>query len=64
MGQILVDLAPEVPRVMMNPKRPMAVFMIREGMLSSIMYGEGDARVALERFKEQLESGGGPPEQN
>ncbi len=64
MGQILVDLAPEVPRVMMNPKRPMAVFMIREGMLSSIMYGEGDARTALNRFKEQLENGGGPPEQN
>ena len=64
MGQILVDLAPEVPRVMMNPRRPMAVFMIREGMLSSIMYGEGDARVALERFKEQLEGGVGPPEQN
>ncbi len=64
MGQILVDLAPEIPRVMMNPRRPMAVFMIREGMLSSIMYGEGDARTALERFKEQLESGGGPPEQN
>jgi len=61
MGQILVDLAPEVPRVMMNPKRPMAVFMIREGMLSSVMYGEGDARTALTRFKDQLEGGGGPP---
>ncbi len=64
MGQILVDLAPEVPRVMMNAKRPMAVFMIREGMLSSVMYGEGDARTALERFKQQLESGGGPPPEN
>jgi len=61
MGQILVDLAPELPRVMMNAKRPMAVFMIREGMLSSVLYGEGDARTALERFKQQMESSGGPP---
>lgn len=64
MGQILVDLAPELPRVMMNPKRPMAVFMIREGMLSSVFYGEGDARAALSRFKEQLATGSGPPEEN
>ncbi len=64
MGQILVDLAPEVPRVMMNPKRPMAVFMMREGMLSSPLYGEGNARAALERFKAQVESAGGPPPEN
>ena len=62
MGQILVELAPDVPRVAMNAKRPMAVFMIREGLLSGIMYGEGDARSSLTRFKQQLESGGGPPE--
>ena len=60
MGQILVDLAPELPRVMMNSKRPMAVFMIREGMLSSVMYGEGCAKCP-EALKDQLESGGGPP---
>ncbi len=64
MGQILVDLAPEVPRVAMDPRRPMAVFMIREGLLSSVLYGEGDARSALERFKAQIEGGGGPPPEN
>jgi ABC-type glycerol-3-phosphate transport system substrate-binding protein len=64
MGQIFVELAPDIPRVAMNPKRPMAVFMIREGLLSGIMYGEGDARSSLTRFKEQLESGGGPPDEN
>ena len=64
MGQILVELAPDIPRIAMNPKRPMAVFMIREGLLSGIMYGEGDARSSLTRFKEQLESGGGPPDEN
>ena len=62
MGQILVELAQDVPRVAMNAKRPMAVFMIREGMLSGIMYGEGDARSSLTRFKQQLENPQGPPE--
>lgn len=64
MGQILVGLAEDVPEVAMNALRPMAVFMIREGMLSSVMYGEGDARAALTRFREQLQTPMGPPDGN
>ncbi len=64
MGQILVGLADDVPQVAMNPLRPMAVFMIREGLLSSVMYGEGDARTALTRFREQLQTPMGPPDGN
>ena len=43
-----------------DAKRPMAVFMMREGMLNEAIYGRTDARTALLRLKEQLERGGPP----
>lgn len=60
MGQILVMLAPYVPEVAMNAKRPMAVFMMREGMLNEAIFGRMEAREALERMKERVESEGPP----
>lgn len=59
-GQLLVDLAPSVPPVAMNPKRPMAVFMFQEGIFSSYMYGQIDAKEAIKQLREGL-SQNGPP---
>lgn len=60
-GQLLVDLAPSVPPVAVNPKRPMAVFMFQEGIFSSFMYGQIDAKEAVKQLREGLSRAGGPP---
>lgn len=60
-GQLLVDLAPQVPPVAMNPKRPQAVFMFQEGVFSAYMYGQIDAKEAIKQMRDGLEKGGGPP---
>ena len=60
-GQILVDLSSQVPPVVTNPKRPMAVFMFQEGIFSSFMYGQIDANDAVKQLREGLEKGGPPP---
>lgn len=60
-GQILVDLSSQVPPVVTNPKRPMAVFMFQEGIFSSFMYGQIDANEAVKQMREGLEKGGPPP---
>ncbi len=60
-GQMLVDLSSQIPPVAMNPKRPMAVFMFQEGIFSSFMYGQIDAKEAVKQLREGLEKGGPPP---
>jgi arabinosaccharide transport system substrate-binding protein len=60
-GQLLVDLAPSVPPVAMNPKRPMAVFMFQEGIFSAYMYGQIDAKEAVKQLRDNLSKAGGPP---
>jgi len=63
MGRIMVTLSNDVPDVKMNSKRPMAVFMMREGMLNSALYGEMSPREALEGLKRALQGAGGPPQE-
>ena len=63
MGEIMVDLAPEVPTVAMNGKRPMAVFMMREGMLTGALMGDAEARESLINLKGALNNAGPPPEE-
>lgn len=56
LGLILSDLAPDVPRVIMNPKRTRAVFWIRETLLNQTLYGEAGPEVVLAEFVRQLGS--------
>ncbi|MEM9159519.1 MAG: extracellular solute-binding protein [Verrucomicrobiota bacterium] len=63
MGRLLTNLAYEVPEVAMNAKRPMAVFMMREGMLNGALMGEQTAEEALQALKGALENAGGPPQE-
>lgn len=54
-GQLLVDLAPSLPRVVTSPKRPQAVFMFQENYFSAFMSGRTTAEETLKEMKEQLE---------
>lgn len=54
LGRIIVDHADDLPRVAMSAKRPQAVFMIREGLISSVLQGQTSARAALEELRDRL----------
>jgi hypothetical protein len=55
LGRLLVDLAPEVPVVAMNPKRPQAVFMFQERFFSSLMYGQTSPSGTVDAMQEVLD---------
>lgn len=61
LGQMLVDLAPSVPPVAMNPRRPQAVFMFQESFFSQFMYGQMSAEDVVKKMKELLSKPPGPP---
>jgi ABC-type glycerol-3-phosphate transport system substrate-binding protein len=61
LGQLLVDLAPDVPPVAMNPRRPQAVFMFQESFFSQFMYGQLTAEEVVSKMKGLLSGSGGPP---
>jgi ABC-type glycerol-3-phosphate transport system substrate-binding protein len=55
LGKILADLGPDVPKVVVNPKRPQAVFMFQESFFSSFMFGQMSAEETLKQMKALLE---------
>jgi ABC-type glycerol-3-phosphate transport system substrate-binding protein len=55
MGKILIGLAPQLPTVVMNPKRPQAVFMFQENFFSSFMYGQMTAEETIDKMKAILD---------
>ena len=48
MGKLLVELSKEIPKVATHPKRPEAVFTIRENTFSNVMYEVVSPKKALE----------------
>jgi ABC-type glycerol-3-phosphate transport system substrate-binding protein len=55
MGKLLVDLSKEIPKVVPHPKRPEAVFTIRENTFSNVMFEIVTPKKALEDLKAQIE---------
>ncbi len=54
MGMLVQVLADSVPPVVMHPKRPQAVFMIRENIFSAVMYGQIKPQEAITQLKQAL----------
>jgi hypothetical protein len=55
LGRLLIDLAPDVPRVAMTAKRPMAVFMFQENYFASFMYGQMTAQQVVDKMRSVLD---------
>ena len=66
MGKLFGDLGKDVPYVAKSPRRPQAVFMLRESIFAGVIYGEQTPQKALEGLKGALSAppgaGGGPPQ--
>ena len=55
LGELLIDLAPEVPPVVMSPKRPKAVFIFTESFFAQVMFGQMTPEQCIDQMKEILD---------
>jgi len=56
MGKLLVELAPEMPFVAMQPGRPKAVFLFQESFFSALMYDQISPEGIVDKMTELLTS--------
>ena len=56
MGELLVELESEIPPVNVNPKRPQAIFLMKENYFGAVMFQSIGARKALLEYREAIES--------
>ena len=56
MGELLVELEKEIPSVNVNPKRPQAIFLMKENYFGAVMFQAIGARKALLEYKQAIES--------
>jgi arabinosaccharide transport system substrate-binding protein len=64
MGKLLIELADEIPPVVVNPGRPQAIFLMKENFFSSAMYGSLSPKDTIDQMREGMKAGfGGPPEE-
>ena len=54
MGQLLVELADEIPPVVVDPRRPQAIFLMQENYFGSVMFGALTPREAIDQYKEAM----------
>ena len=54
MGKLLLDIEKEIPPMNVNPKRPQAIFLMKENYFGAVMFQVLEARKALTEYKEAL----------
>ena len=59
MGKLLVELADEIPPVVVDPRRPQAIFLMQENYFGSVMFGSLSPREALSQYREAMKTGWG-----
>lgn len=62
MGKLLLELADEIPPVVVNPGRPQAIFLMKENFFSAAMYGSLSPKDTITQMREAMKSGFGGPE--
>ena len=66
LGKLFADLGKEIPMAHKSPRRPQAVFMLRESIFASVLYGDKTPKEAITELKGALlappGAGGGPPQ--
>lgn len=59
MGKLLVELANEIPPVVVDPRRPQAIFLMKENYFGSVMFGSLSPQEALSQYQEAMKTGWG-----
>ena len=54
MGKLLVELADEIPPVVVDPRRPQAIFLMQENYFGSVMFGALSPQEAISQYREAM----------
>ena len=54
MGELLVELANEIPPVVVDPRRPQAIFLMQENYFGSVMFGALSPQEAISQYREAM----------
>ena len=59
MGNLLVELADEIPPVVVDPRRPQAIFLMQENYFGSVMFGALSPQEAISQYREAMKQSWG-----
>ena len=54
MGELLVELADEIPPVVVDSRRPQAIFLMQENYFGSVMFGALSPQEAISQYREAM----------
>ena len=57
-GKLLIGLEDEIPPVVVDPRRPQAIFMMQENYFGSVMFGALSAKDAIKQYKDAMKNSG------
>ena len=55
-GELLVSLADEIPPVVVDPRRPQAIFLMQENYFGSVMFGALSPKDAIKQYKDAMKN--------
>lgn len=55
-GELLVNLADEIPPVVVDPRRPQAIFLMQENYFGSVMFGALSPKDAIKQYKDAMKN--------
>ena len=55
-GKLLVELADEIPPVVVDPRRPQAIFLMQENYFGSVMFGALSPEDAIKQYKDAMKN--------
>lgn len=57
-GELLIQLAKEIPPVVVDPRRPQAIFLMQENYFGSVMFGALSPKDAIKQYKDAMKNSG------
>ena len=57
-GKLLIGLEDEIPPVVVDPRRPQAIFMMQENYFGSVMFGALSAKDEIKQYKDAMKNSG------
>ena len=55
-GELLVELSKEIPPVVVDPRRPQAIFLMQENYFGSVMFGALSPQDAIKQYKDAMKN--------
>ena len=57
-GELLLSIEDEIPPVVVDPRRPQAIFLMQENYFGSVMFGAISPKEALSQYREAMKNSG------